>query len=169
MYRESLLGVALAATLEEISEKHPLTREQKEHLWRIFDETMDSCLSEVPVMSRICVKMPSGRASAAPVAGEQQGPEGRSSEEGPAECPQEGAPPTTSQAACESSSRVGEEEDATVFPVYRMIDGLWTILLKDPIVQVRDEFGTETEVQLDYLKVYLKDPQRQRRTRRKRE
>ncbi|CCW67097.1 unnamed protein product [Phytomonas sp. Hart1] len=161
MYRESLLGVALSATLEEISEKHPLTRDQMDHLWRIFDETMDSCLSEVPLMSRINVKVPAlmgptgGKASSGLPAALV------SAEPGPEETP------SPSPLADRESAWQIEEDDATVFPVYRMVDGLWTILLKDPIVQVRDEFGTEAEVRLDYLKVYLKDPS-QRKLRRRR-
>ena len=46
---------------------------------------------------------------------------------------------------------------------------MWTVLLKDPTVVVRDEFGKSEKMQLDYLKVRLKDiSDKPKDTRRKR-
>lgn len=212
MYRETLLGLAMAATLHELSSTQQLTEGQKEHLWRVFDESMEKCVAEAPLMTRVNVRAPlpslprrtrraegdnvipltmpapSPHAEATVEHTAAQGAQNHISTtttttspapaDGQAESsaplpvsstPQPGGPPFPSssslQAVTEATAgssgppappRVESEEDVA-FPVYRCSDWVWTILLKDPVVEVRDEFGTEERIQLDYLKVVLKD------------
>eukprot|EP00796_Vickermania_ingenoplastis_P004989 gene4989-3584_t len=139
MYRESLLATALSAALEEVAPN--LNEGQREHIWRVFDATMEECLSEAPMMTRVQVHAAPGLDSASP-----------------------SAPPQLITLDNETSSpellggRAAVSQDAQqVFPVYRCVDGVWTILLKDPQVAVRDEFGQEETFQLDYLRVYLRE------------
>lgn len=150
MYRESLLGLALSATLEEMAASSSLTEGQKESIWGVFDATMDKCLAELPMMTRITVRAP------------------------PPEMPDASTFAGTSRhLITDPSVRISEAENLNMreegvtaprdclgeglgFPVYRCLDGVWTLILKDPTVEVRDEYGAVEAVRLDYLKVYLK-------------
>lgn len=149
MYRESLAGLALAATIEELSGSIALTEAQKESMWVVLDRTMEKCLAEAPVMSQVRVTCPPPslydllppvpeRSQAVHIT-DDQGAEG-----------DEAAP--TVQMVPDVSA-----DCDIAFPVYRLVGDMWTILLKNPTVEVRDEFGAEEKFQLDYLKVYLKD------------
>lgn len=195
MYRESLLGTALAITLEEIAPH--LNEGQRERVWQVFDQTMEECLAEVPMMTRVIVNVPPprpaslakaarvepasevstlitsttttsdvklARGSAAVVVGEH--PDDVNSSAGASSLdPLASAVSSSSNASASSPCsplRLRElaevaEDPQLAFPVYRCVDGRWTILLKDPEVRVRDESGKEEAVHLDYLKVYLQE------------
>ncbi|CAD2214123.1 hypothetical protein AGDE_08718 [Angomonas deanei] len=129
MYRDSLLGVALNCALKEVLDGQPslvLTEDQRDSIWSVFDETMDSCLNEAPVLSRVEVKQPCALLK----------PEDKDGE---------------------AKEGVAGDDSATAYPVYQCVDGYWCILMKDPIVSVRDEYGAEERIALDYLKVRVND------------
>lgn len=189
MYRESLVGMALAITLEEIGAK--LTEGQQERIWQVFDKTMTECLAEVPLMTRVQVKVrpptsisnsdrkeeknicfackkktlvsldtTSEEASLDPLAtsSASSGPHDQDNDSGSVQqiCHSSDGEKETDLSSCcveELSSFMNDPQLA--FPVYRYVDGIWTIILKDPEVTVRDEFGEEESLTLDYLKVYL--------------
>lgn len=229
MYRESLIGLALSATLAEMSSSHALTDAQTQQLWNVFDRCMDICLNEAPTTSRVTVRASLPAASPATrcsrnveadnhyrecdtipscsvpsrgggsdmhiteeVGGETAGDSFRaaddvsvcrdeSTNDHGTECPIDTStrdtplPHETSRTyphddTCAASStmrdlackeRIIVDDDNINFPVYRCYDGLWTILLKDPVVEVRDEYGIEESIQLDYLKVYIKEDDNQ--------
>lgn len=150
MYRDSLLGMALASALAELSDQ--LTKQQEAALWRVFDETMDACVMEAPLLSQVTVTVPpptSFDASGTPP---------------PLHRRADGRSPTPPAVEEEQRGDRGEEAIAfddrqIAFPVYRCVDGVWTILMKNPTVVVRNEQGCSESVQLDYLKVYLKEVQ----------
>ncbi|KAF8288961.1 hypothetical protein TcBrA4_0003620 [Trypanosoma cruzi] len=160
MYRESLFGVALAATLAELDSVCCLSEGQKEELWDIFDIAMERALAESPVTSQVRVFSPSpsirernnrmdgdgGGVAAAPAA--------LSTKPTRMVFPANSLPqcsPTASLACC------GVLDEGVTYPVYRVHDGMWTILLKDPTVEVRDGAGRSEKIHLDYLKVHLRD------------
>ncbi|KEG14217.1 hypothetical protein DQ04_00571120 [Trypanosoma grayi] len=156
MYRESLLGVALASTLAELGSVCHLTEGQKEQLWDIFDAAMDRTLADVPVMSQVRVFAPPpsllaessdsgcGGGDAAPLSTTPK---------------RMMFPAPTAPPAAEASvvPRCNVVDDGTTYPVYRAHDGMWTILLKGPTVEVKDGSGCSETIHLDYLKVHLKD------------
>lgn len=183
------MGMALAITLEEIGAK--LTEGQKERIWQVFDKTMTECLAEVPLMTRVQVKV---RPPTSITNSDRMEEENvclavkkktlvsldTTSEEAPLDPlvsssvssggHDEHSRSSRAQQSCHSSD--GEKDDdlssccveelssflndpQLAFPVYRYVDGVWTIILKDPEVTVRDEFGEEESLTLDYLKVYL--------------
>lgn len=141
MYRETLLGSALSAVLEEAGAS--LSESHKQHLWKLFDETMEECLSEAPVMTQIHVSTPAKRPIVVPAEQPQLVTESSAVARQP-----EGSSVTSSDVLT---------DDGTEFPVYRLVDDLWTVLLKDPEVTVRDELGHERKLHLDYLKVQLRE------------
>lgn len=152
MYRESVLGMALGMTLGEIAPF--LSDGQRERIWRIFDQTVEECFGEVPVMSRVQVRCPQLDASLAKskrglpttVLPDLESALGSSAALSP---PEENSP--------EGHPVRVEEEVRWGSPVYRCVDGVWTLLLQDPEVTVRDEFGKEETFHLDYMKVYMQE------------
>lgn len=193
MYRESILGLALAATLAEINPR--LTPQQEEEVWRVFDASMEVSAAEAPLMSHVAVHVPppSAVAGGGMTAVSTPIPQFHiSAEQGCSEASapstvtgQREPPPTPATANTEASAdtpastaaspplpRTTEapfDDSRIAFPVYRICDGVWTVLLKDPTVVVRDEFGKSEKMQLDYLKVRLKDiSDKPKDTRRKR-
>lgn len=191
MYRESLLGTALAITLEELAAN--LNEGQRERIWQVFDRTMNECLLEAPLMTRVQVRirpptslsetqsikegklcLPSKKRTLVsfnsstfsetlldPLATDSRGKNNHNNH-------------VTSTNGGEPNNKFIDSEKTTerplytveelssflndpqlAFPVYRCVDGIWTIILKDPEVTVRDEFGEEETLKLDYLKVYL--------------
>lgn len=179
MYRESLLGTALAITLQEIAPQ--LNAGQKARLWQLFDETMKETLQEVPVMTRVEISVPPPISLDSP-------PSKLKDLAVPSAIPLLVTPPSTGRteraasdvpstvsaldplahrdpaSASSSSSSPALQELSTIlndsqltFPIYRKVDGMWTLLLKDPEVLVRDEFGKSEKLKLDYLKVYLQE------------
>jgi hypothetical protein len=171
MYRESILGLALAATLAEM---HPrLTARQEEEVWRIFDASMEVSVAAAPLMSHVAVHIPppssvaGGGMTAVSTAMPQIYIPAQASCD-PTDATEEAVAPVPTnteepQAAAASStlpspSCAAPFDDRNIaFPVYHLCDGVWTILLKDPTVIVRDEFGKSEKMQLDYLRVRLKD------------
>lgn len=184
MYRESLLGTALAITLEEIAPH--LNEGQRERVWQVFDQTMEECLAEVPMMTRVTVTVPPPLSASLTKAARiepasevstlvtaatgttttEEGNNSTSESLDPlaSSLPQSPHPTNATSTSSSSAAALSLRELADVvddphmaFPVYRCVDGRWTILLKDPEVRVRDESGREDVVQLDYLKVYLQE------------
>ncbi|CBH15504.1 transcription factor IIa, putative [Trypanosoma equiperdum] len=158
MYRESLLGVALGATLAELESDCLLTEGQKQQLWEIFDIAMDRTLAEAPVRSQVRV-----RTSAPSLVGHATlgGESGLSSIDAPtlstrpAEMEFPLPPSEVTHTVATTPCDVLDEE--VLYPVYRVKDGMWTILLKDPILELTDATGSTETIRLDYLKVYLKE------------
>ncbi|CAC9548804.1 transcription factor IIa [Leishmania donovani] len=158
MYRQSIAGLALAAALAEI--QPALTPRQEEEIWRVFDAAMQTAVADAPLMSHISVQTPppssvggGGYAAVTSTASELYVP--ASAEDGGGIDVEERAvgKPT-------ATSRDGEtpfEDSHIAFPVYRLVDDEWTLLLKDPTVVVRNELGVSEKIQLDYLRVRLKD------------
>nr|CCC93640.1 conserved hypothetical protein [Trypanosoma congolense IL3000] len=160
MYRESLLGVALGATLAELESVCRLTEGQKQYLWEVFDIAMDRTLAEAPVTSqvRVFTSPPTNTGVMADNAVGRAAAEGDSVTDtrlltSPArvEFPSAATAVQTTPNSCTVLS------DEVTYPVYRVKDGLWTILLKDPTLELTDVTGSRESIQLDYLKVYLKD------------
>ncbi|KAG5489920.1 hypothetical protein JKF63_00037 [Porcisia hertigi] len=159
MYRQSIPGLALAAALAEI--QPALTSRQEEELWRVFDAAMQASVAEAPLMSHISVHSPppssvggGGYAALTSIASELYVPPD-------AEC---GSSASVAEQVEERSVEASQEEGEApfddshiAFPVYRLVDDEWTLLLKDPTVVVRNELGASEKIQLDYLRVHLKD------------
>lgn len=158
MYRESLTGLALAATLAEI--QPPLTQRQEEEMWRIFDLAMEAAVAEAPLMSHLTVRTP------LPSADGGGGYAAITAAAPPLHVPA-ASPPSTQEAAgtqpapppqTPAEEAAAPFDDSNIaFPVYRLVDKEWTLLLKDPTVEVRDEHGVTETIQLDYLRVRLHD------------
>ncbi|RNF11847.1 hypothetical protein TraAM80_00682 [Trypanosoma rangeli] len=160
MFRESLFGVALAATLAELESVCFLSEGQKEELWDIFDIAMDRTLAESPVTSQLRVFSP------APAINKRQTRMGgNDGVEVSAELstkptkmmfPFVALPPSS---PATSLPRCDVLNDGVAYPIYRVKDGIWTILLKSPTLEVKDGAGKCETIYLDYLKVHLKDVQ----------
>ncbi|ORC93169.1 uncharacterized protein TM35_000024950 [Trypanosoma theileri] len=176
MYRESLLGVALASTLSELESVCSLSERQKEQLWDIFDQAMDRTLAEAPVTSQVRVVSPfplsregknrtdTAGSSTAAGAGNNSNNNNMGENSGVvtslSTAPKRmmfPAPAGMRDADLSAPLHCDVLDDGTTFPVYRAHDGVWTILLKDPTVEVRDGTGHAETIRLDYLKVNLKD------------
>ncbi|EPY32108.1 hypothetical protein STCU_02972 [Strigomonas culicis] len=169
MYRQSMLGTALGCALSELTERHGLTEDQKDHIWRVFDETMAESLREAPILSRVFVQQPPPCVRQSRKRARAQAPTIHATlEEEDAPAPPGSRAASAAKRAClEGGSTAGvaagadrplsEVVDEIAFPAYRCIRGQWTILLKDPVVSVRDEYGEEENIQLDFLKVHLED------------
>ncbi|CUG91237.1 Hypothetical protein, putative [Bodo saltans] len=139
MYRETLNAAALACALDELRSATNLSDKQIAQIWSTFDRTMDETLNEVPSDCQMTIHT---------------------------------APPTTREGNNASTTTVTTSSSAETttpsipavelaspsleFPLYRIHDGMWTVILKDPSVTIRTSKRTET-IQLDYLKCYLKD------------
>ncbi|KAG5463869.1 hypothetical protein LSCM1_00042 [Leishmania martiniquensis] len=158
MYRQSIPGLALAAALAEI--QPALTARQEEEIWSVFDAAMQAAVADAPLMSRISVHTPppasadgGGYVAVTPVASELYVP--ADAEEG---CGADGAEGIGGKSSSASQSYGALLDDSDIaFPVYRLVDDEWTLLLKDPTVEVRNELGVSEKIQLDYLRVRLKD------------
>lgn len=158
MYRQSIAGLALAAALAEI--QPALTPRQEEEIWRVFDAAMQAAVADAPLMSHISVQTPppssvggGGYAAVTSTASELYVPAG--AEDGGGMDVEEravGKPTAASQ-----DGETPFEDSHIAFPVYRLVDDEWTLLLKDPTVVVRNELGVSEKIQLDYLRVRLKD------------
>lgn len=192
MYRESLLGTALAITLEEIAAN--LNEGQRERIWKVFDQTMNECLSEAPLMTRVQVRVrpptsltdsrwiEKGKFSVASKKSTlvsldpavEEAPLDPLAADSCSSIAHGGHITSRSSEALSNSTRNNNNErksetsscpveelscalndPSLAFPIYRCVDGVWTIILKDPEVTVRDEFGVEEVLKLDFLKVYL--------------
>ncbi|RNF17183.1 transcription factor IIa-like protein [Trypanosoma conorhini] len=160
MYRESLLGVALAATLAELESVCCLSEGQKEELWDIFDVAMDRTLAESPVTSQLRVFAPAPSVHKKKKTSVDGGGDGAAAELStrPTKMmfPCVSLPPSspaTSLSCCDVL------DDGVAYPVYRVKDDIWTIILKAPTLEVKDGAGNCETIYLDYLKVHLKDVQ----------
>ncbi|KAG5465340.1 hypothetical protein CUR178_00042 [Leishmania enriettii] len=158
MYRQSIPGLALAAALAEI--QPPLTARQEEEIWSVFDATMQAAVADAPLMSHISVQTPppssvggGGYTAVTSVASELYVPAGAEDGCGTDVAARTGGKPTAASQGC--GALLDDSEIA--FPVYRLVDDEWTLLLKDPTVEVRNELGVSEKIQLDYLRVRLKD------------
>ncbi|KAK7196723.1 transcription factor IIa [Novymonas esmeraldas] len=167
MYRQSIPGLALAAALAEL--QPALTARQEEDVWRIFDSAMQSTVAEAPLMSHIAVESPppssvSGGGGLAvvsqapaefyvPAAAEDAGGEDDSRPRGA----ESASAPEVDGDEDGTAAAVPFDDSDIAFPVYRLVDDEWTLLLKDPTVVVRNELGVTEKMQLDYLRVRLKD------------
>ncbi|KPI88200.1 hypothetical protein ABL78_2704 [Leptomonas seymouri] len=165
MYRESIIGLALAATLAEMNPR--LTARQEEEVWRIFDTSMTASVAEAPLMSHVSVQVPppssvaGGGMTAVSTALPQLYIPAHSSETTgdmvPIEAPGVEPPDAPATPSPSLALEAPFDDSHIAFPVYRNCDGVWTVLLKDPTVVVRDGSGKSEKMQLDYLKVCLKD------------
>jgi hypothetical protein len=131
MYRETLSAAALASALDELRSATNFSDQQIAQIWATFDRTMDETLNEVPSDCHMTIhtKPPTRDAS------------------------------TSSSTAPEQDLRtppVGLASQSLEFPLYRIHDGMWTVILKNPSVTIRTPKRTET-IELDYLKCCLKD------------
>ncbi|KPA79878.1 hypothetical protein ABB37_04950 [Leptomonas pyrrhocoris] len=165
MYRETILGLALASTLAEMNPR--LTARQEKEIWRVFDASMVSAVAEAPLMSHVSVHVPppssvaGGGMAAVSTAAPQLYVPAQAVEATEDVTPLATADVEQQHTLAASSPSPAVEapfDDSNIaFPVYRVCDGVWTVLLKDPTVVVRDESGKSEQMQLDYLKVCLKD------------
>ncbi|CAM43804.1 conserved hypothetical protein [Leishmania braziliensis MHOM/BR/75/M2904] len=158
MYRESIAGLALAAALAEI--QPALTPRQEEAIWRVFNAAVQAAVADAPLMSHISVQTPppssvggGGYAAVTSVTSELYVPAG--AEDGSKIDVEERAVGKSTAAPQEGGAPFDDSHIA--FPVYRLVDDEWTLLLKDPTVVVRNELGVSEKIQLDYLRVRLKD------------
>lgn len=165
MHRECLLGVALAKALQEIEEENgvQLTPLQRRAIWQCYDATMDEVLRDVPRGSVVAVEAPS---PAELVRKEIERRARRSS--GDVELAAKRTRPESGGTADLPIDDKGAEAvelpfSALNFPMYRCIDGVWTIILKDPMVTIccSSAAGGGGAVQetlhLDYLKIVAKE------------
>lgn len=167
MYRETLIAASLANALEELRPALELSDEQVDQIWSTFDRTMSETLSGVPPSSTITVSTkPPGNAS------KNMGrlPSALLKERGEGEVGGASPSPAAPGAAVESSlSTVAHLATPDIqFPLYRIHDGVWTIVLKDPTVTIQTGRRSET-IQLDYLKCYIRDASQLSRKRARRE
>ncbi|GET93105.1 hypothetical protein, conserved [Leishmania tarentolae] len=158
MYRQSIAGLALAASLAEI--QPALTPRQEEEIWRVFDAAMQATVADAPLMSHISVQTPPpssvGGGGYTAVTSTAPGLYVAASAEDGSEINAEKR--TVGKPTAESEDGENPFEDSHIaFPVYRLVDDEWTLLLKDPTVVVRNELGVSEKIQLDYLRVRLKD------------
>lgn len=148
MYRETLLGVALAGALDELRPSLQLTDEQCKIIWQEFDRSYDEVLREAPPKTKIQVSSSSVTGGSSAVV---EGSNLQSSMNADA-IPADGTP-----AASSGEVRVELVSPSVQFPVYRVVDGIWTIVLKDVEVKVDGGHGNVEKIKLDYLKCFLKD------------
>lgn len=135
MYRETFLGSSLATALAEVRTSMGIADNQERQIWELFDKTMDEVLMEAPLGSSITVR-PNKKRRVEPTA------------------------PTSKGISEEASVNNG---DITValseenLPVFREVDGRFTVLLKDVDVTVQEVGGAATEtIHLDVLKCHIK-------------
>ena len=132
MYRETMVAAALANALEELKPSLQLTDDQMQVVWNMFDQSMTEALREAhPATSITIDTAPPLRPNVSPCTDN-----------------------TTAGTAADVASLASE---SIQFPLYRVHDDLWTIVLKDTAVTIQEEGGKKEVVQLDYLKCYLKD------------
>ncbi|KAH8611672.1 hypothetical protein ERJ75_000969400 [Trypanosoma vivax] len=164
MYRESLLGVAFSATLAELECTCNLSESQKQQLWELFDIAMDQTLSEVSVRTevRVFTSPPSLLDTGAPGAEPSSSAGGNQNGEKHTGGPLSTKPPgltfpitQVTQAPVVAPCKIADS--GLAYPVYRAHDGMWTILLKNTILEVIDATGVTETIHLDYLKVHLKE------------
>jgi hypothetical protein len=138
MHRNTMAGLALASALAELESdgRVVLDVKQREAVWAAFDQSMDQALAETPAGCVVKVEPAASRKL-----------HGNSS---------------SGRSTLAASSGAAVTQDATVAPehrfsLYRKIDGVTTIVLKDPTVVVSKRNGEEERVPLDYLTVRIKD------------
>lgn len=164
MYRDTLLGKAVNAAIEEAACDFALKEDQKKVLLQLFDRAMDESLAQENALSTVYVQtkveLPRGvesmwnkkPTSSAPVR-EASGAADAASLLTLVTPPQEetrgNAQVVPASAALRSSS--------LSFPLYRCTDGIWTIILKDPDLVVRHPTGEARKLSVDYLRLYIKD------------
>ena len=141
MHRETMVGLALASALAELEEegKVVLNAKQREAVWVVFDESMDCALEEVP--TGCIAKVYTSAAAKSEKRSEIKSPEPRI--------------PTDQDESVAPAVSVADVNDQ--FPLYRKIDGLTTLVLKDPEVVVAKRNGEEERIKLDFLTVRIKD------------
>lgn len=142
MYRETIIAASLASALDELRSPLGLTEDQVDQIWSIFDRTMDETLNDVPTDCDMTIHTsPPVRGNAAPSI----------------PIPSHESPASSSgEARTTDAPTVGVAAPSLEFPLYRIQDGVWTVILKDPVVTIRTAKRTET-IALDYMKCYLKD------------
>lgn len=146
MYRETLLGVALANAMEELQPILQLSDEQRKTVWNMFDKSFAQVLAEAPRESRMTVRSQPPRAELS--TGDSEpivvGDDGSTNE---------GHTPSDPH----TEAVVGLTSEETAFPLYRVTDGLWTIVLKDVEIQMEDGTGRRESMPVDFLKCTLKE------------
>jgi hypothetical protein len=131
MHRGTMAGLALASALAELEEdgRVVLNSKQREAVWATFDLSMDKALEEVPAGCVVKVHTTPPQQSKLP------------------------ASTSSGETPCASVTVAPEHQ----FPLYRKINGVTTIVLKDPVVVVSKRNGEEESLNLDYLTVRIKD------------
>jgi hypothetical protein len=139
MYRETILGGALATALEQLQHCR-LTEDQLRIIWQAFDQSFEEALRDAPIKTRIIVKTkkPGNHSTSPQIASS-------------AKVPHAGA-----------LSEAGLAGEDLQLPVYRSVDGVLTLVLKDAEVTILNPGKAEETVHVDYLKCYLKEPQGKR-------
>lgn len=187
MHRECLLGVALSRALADLDEERAaaqrpdgsrgqrLTDGQRTAIWSCFDKAMDEVLREGPSSDVIAVEAPS---PAELVRLEAQRVAAQRAPNSPAPLSSDGDDQPSAKRKRRDDDQSergngddesGSEDDVAVphsalnFPMYRCVDGIWTIILKDPKVTLCATNGRggggrgQETLQLDYLKIVAKE------------
>lgn len=150
MFKHTVIGLALAAALEDLTAapyNHAISDATREAIWEEFEEGMRQALSAVPKTHKAFITpseptYPQARHTADPFSQ-------NSLEVGSQRTPQ---PATASLVASAAESMAVSSFNAVTpslasipagidpvaqFPMYRYVDGKWTILMKDVEVRVR--------------------------------
>lgn len=181
MHRNTLLGVALRNALTELSEREvpadtdsgatehfDLTAAQSNAVWAAFDAAMDAALREAPKKSTVEVQSAPQQQATNSSNTKAKRLRAEVVEEGEAageEMEEE------EEEVAESSGEAGgtvKVAAGTEFPVYRFVDGVWTVVLKDPVITVTTEEGarsrlggrkrvTQETMRCDFLEIHAKE------------
>lgn len=167
MYRETLLGIALANALEEMQPTLQLTEEQQKTIWRSFETSFQQVLSDAPKASRLIIR--SRPLSDSEAGGGGEGDIPRVQPTRPSTIIMEppcASPSVSVDSSMDASQRVvGLAAPQLEFPVYRVVDGVWTIVLKNVDVCIQDGGGKQETIQLDFLKCLIRDRRERKRAR----
>ena len=129
MYRNTVLGTALATTLEQFDGEgaQALTEEQKAAIWEAFDIEFETMLKEVPPEFTATIR-----------------------------CPKPEPPTKQSSDKTNSKGKTDIVRRADVeYPLYRCVDGKWTIVLQNPTVTLTGDGGeySKETFKLDFLTI----------------
>eukprot|EP00744_Colponema_vietnamica_P011511 GILI01016195.1.p1 GENE.GILI01016195.1~~GILI01016195.1.p1 ORF type:complete len:226 (-),score=40.38 GILI01016195.1:191-868(-) len=147
MFRRSVIGFALAAAMEDLSappHKFTMSEATKGAIWDDFEKILAEGLRSVPATHKATIVPSSSTAPEALNADQRNRFRALSFTDTTAEVPKTNAVNATSSADLLTSIPAAMDPSAQ-FPMYRYVDGRWTILMKDVEVKINVPVGTSVK------------------------
>ena len=152
MYRSTVPGRTLAIALDTISEKLgiAMTDRQRIIVWRAFEDAVNEALEQIPKENVIAVECRRNRIAFSPDSPQQPLP--AKSDEGGSSTQME----KDDGLKREHQNDDSHDERVCSYPMYRCIDGLWEIVLKDATIHLTGQqalLAGTTKIKVDTLKI----------------